>query len=135
MNTNVLIYKNLDFTNKIDILEFLASKLYKENLVEAEYIKAILERELEYPTALPGEVRVAIPHCEHILVKSPAIAIGVLNNEVNFQKMDDPEITLGVQIIIMLAIDNPQYYAEMLQKILVFKISYKRFESFLQTYS
>lgn len=117
MGHSTLVYRNLDFNTCSDILSFLADKLKEEGYAKEGYKEAILKREVEYPTGLPAEIKIAIPHCDHTLVNESAIAIGVLNNTVNFQAMDDPSKTLDVQIVIMLALDEPHGHIEMLQKI------------------
>lgn len=118
MSHSTLIYRGLDFTNKTEVLSHLANKLYEENFVKDGYRQAILDREAEYPTGLPAAIKIAIPHCDHTLVKDSAIAMGVLKNPVDFQAMDDPSVTLDVQIVIMLALNEPHGHIEMLQKII-----------------
>lgn len=118
MSHSTLVYRDLDFSNKTEVLEFLANKLYEEKFVKDGYREAILKREAEYPTALPAEIKIAIPHCDHTLVNKPAIALGILKNKVDFQAMDDPDVTLGVQIVMMLALNEPHGHIEMLQKII-----------------
>lgn len=117
MGHSTLVYRNLDFNTSNDILSFLADKLKEEGYAKEGYREAILKREVEYPTGLPADIKIAIPHCDHTLVNESAIAVGVLNNTVKFQAMDDPSKTLDVQIIIMLALDEPHGHIEMLQKI------------------
>ncbi|WP_300381698.1 PTS sugar transporter subunit IIA [Clostridium sp.] len=118
MSHSTLIYRELDFTNKNEVLNCLANKLYEEDFVKDGYRQAILEREAEYPTGLPAAIKIAIPHCDHTLVKDSAIAMGVLKNPVDFQAMDDPSVTLDVQVVIMLALNEPHGHIEMLQKII-----------------
>lgn len=117
MGHSTLVYRNLDFNTSSDILSFLADKLKEKGYAKEGYKEAILKREIEYPTGLPAEIKIAIPHCDHTLVNESAIAVGILNNTVNFQAMDDPSKTLDVQIVIMLALDEPHGHIEMLQKI------------------
>lgn len=118
MSHCTLVYRDLEFSDKTEVLEFLANKLYEEKFVKEGYEEAILKREAEYPTALPAEIKIAIPHCDHTLVNIPAIAMGILKNQVDFQAMDDPDMTLGVQIVMMLALNEPHGHIEMLQKII-----------------
>ncbi|WP_127836792.1 PTS sugar transporter subunit IIA [Clostridium prolinivorans] len=115
---NDLIFKDLEFSNNMEALEFLASKLYEKGYVKKEYIQAILEREKEYPTGLPSiDIKIAIPHADHTLVNKAALAIGILKNPVGFKAMDAPDKTLDVRIIIMLALNEPHGHIEMLQRI------------------
>jgi galactitol PTS system EIIA component len=118
MSHSTLIYRDLNFSNSSEVLSFLADKLKDEGFAKEGYKEAILKREVEYPTGLPAAIKIAIPHCDHTLVNESAIAMGVLNNTVNFQAMDDPSMTLDVQIVIMLALNEPHGHIEMLQKII-----------------
>ncbi|MBU3200319.1 PTS sugar transporter subunit IIA [Clostridium estertheticum] len=113
-----LVFKDLEFENNVEALKFLSSKLYEKGYVEQEYQQAIIDREKEYPTALPSvDIKIAIPHANHTLVNKPALAIGILKSPVEFSSMEDSNIKLNVQIIIMLALKEPHGHIEMLQKI------------------
>ena len=113
-----LVFGDLEFTDNIEALKFLSSKLFEKGYVKEGYQEAILDREKEYPTALPSvDIKIAIPHANHTLVNKAALAIGILKNPVEFSSMEDPDIKLNVQIIIMLALNEPHGHIEMLQKI------------------
>ncbi|HEY8892557.1 MAG TPA: PTS sugar transporter subunit IIA [Clostridium sp.] len=113
-----LVFSDLEFANNVEALKFLSSKLYEKGYVKEGYQQAILDREKEYPTALPSlDIKIAIPHANHMLVNKAALAIGILRNPVEFSSMEDPDIKLNVQIIIMLALNEPHGHIEMLQKI------------------
>ena len=113
-----LIFKDLDFSSDIEVLKFLSSKLYEKGFVKEGYQQAVLDREKEYPTALPSvDIKIAIPHANHTLVNKAALAIGILKNPVEFSSMEDPDTKLDVQIVIMMALDEPHGHIEMLQKI------------------
>ena len=118
MSHKTLIYKDLNFNNSTEILSYLADTLKENGFVKDGYKEAILVREEEHPTGLPAEVKIAIPHCDHTLVNEAAIAIGILNNTVEFKAMDDPSLGLDVGIVMMLALDEPHGHIEMLQKII-----------------
>lgn len=118
MSHSTLIYKNLNFKNSTEVLSYLADKLKEEGFVKEGYKEGILKREEEYPTGLPAEIKIAIPHCDHTLVNEAAIAIGVLEKSIDFKAMDDPSMSLDVEIVIMLALDEPHGHIEMLQKII-----------------
>ena len=113
-----LVFRDLEFKSDMEALKFLSSKLYEKGYVKEGYQEAILEREKEYPTALPSvDIKIAIPHANHTLVNKAALAIGILKSPVEFSSMEDPDIKLNVQIIIMLALSEPHGHIEMLQKI------------------
>ncbi|WP_040213446.1 PTS sugar transporter subunit IIA [Clostridium polynesiense] len=113
-----LVFKDLIFEKDTEVLKFLSSELVSKGYVKEEFQNAILEREKQYPTALPSqEIIIAIPHADHTLVKKAAIAIGMLKNPVEFRSMEDPDKKLMVNMVIMLALDQPHGHIEMLQKI------------------
>lgn len=113
-----LVFKDLEFKDNTEALRFLSTKLWEKGYVKKDYEKAILDREKDYPTALPSiDVKIAIPHADHKLVNKASLAVGVLKNPVEFRSMDDPDKKLNVSIIIMLALSEPHGHIEMLQKI------------------
>ena len=115
---NALVFRDLNFSNSTDSLNFLSSKLYEKGYVKKEYMEAILEREKKYPTALPSvDIKIAIPHATHTLVNIAALCIGILKVPVEFILMGDSTLKLNVQIIIMLALKQPHGHIEMLQNI------------------
>lgn len=115
-----LIYTNLNFKTREEVLNYLSSKLIEKSLVKSSFSEAIIEREKEYPTGLPSKQNVAIPHADSELVNETSIAVGILDSPVTFKSMDDPDKNLSVQLVIMLAIKEPHGQLEMLQKIINF---------------
>lgn len=113
-----VIFRNLEFENSEQVISFLADKLLEKGYVKKGYKEAILERELEYPTGLPSNSPgIAIPHANHELVNSTTVGIATLKKPVLFHNMEDTKNTVGIQIVIMLAIDEPHGHIDMLQKI------------------
>lgn len=104
-----LIEINIDLKTKEDVLKKMATILFKNGYVKETYINAILEREKRFPTGIENNVaNIAIPHADSEHVLKPGLAVGVLKNTVNFNRMDDPEQKIPVKIVFMLAIKNPQ---------------------------
>lgn len=113
-----LVFTDLEFNTKEDVLNFLSGELINNNHVKPEFKQAIIDRENIYPTGLPSAgVNIAIPHADSDLVYNTKIAIGILKNEVLFNSMENIKKELKVQIIIMLAIKEPHGQIDMLQKI------------------
>ena len=119
MNINKdLIFKNLSYETKDEILDFLAEKLTASNYVESDYANALKEREKEYPTGLSSRGEsIAIPHADTCFVKKDAIAIATLKKPITFNCMDNPKEKLSVRLIIMLAMSKPHGQIEMLQRV------------------
>lgn len=105
--------------NTEDVLKRLGQLLYSHNFVKDTYLKGILEREKVYPTGLPSRgIPIAIPHTDPIHVKKSQIAVMTLENPVSFSMMGDPEVTLPVQIVFMLAIKDPKQQLQLLKQLM-----------------
>ncbi|BDR59294.1 PTS sugar transporter subunit IIA [Xylocopilactobacillus apicola] len=114
-----LIFKDKTFNDREEALNFSAQKLLDNGLVKKTYAQAILEREKIFPTGLPtGNIKVAIPHADAEHVNESALAITTLKKPVGFQNMGDPDSTLDVSIIIMMAIAEPKKQVAMLQQLM-----------------
>lgn len=98
--------------------DVLAHVLLDRGLVRDSYPQAIAEREKSFPTGLDaGGVNVAMPHCDIEHVKTGALAVGVLKRSVAWHRMDDPEATCDVSLVVMLALNEAHAHLEMLQKV------------------
>ena len=101
-----LIYKKESTLKKNEVLAEMAELLRKNGFVKDTYGEALIKREEEYPTGLEtGEI-------------NAAIAVGILKNPIDFNKMEEPENSTAVRIIIMLALDSPHGHIDMLGKII-----------------
>jgi len=99
-----LIYKKESTLKKNEVLAEMAELLRKNGFVKDTYGEALIKREEEYPTGLEtGEINVAIPHVDVKHVNEAAIAVGILKNPIDFNKMEEPEkIIGGLKIILQL---------------------------------
>lgn len=114
-----LICLDLDAENSVDAMDILANLLYEKGYVKQSYIQAVKQREEVYPTGLPTEpVGIAIPHADAVHVKKGALCIGILKNPVKFQIMGMPEESIDVELIFMMAIDNPDEHLATLQRLM-----------------
>ena len=96
--------------NKQEIVNQLFLLLLNKGYVKKTYEEAIHKREEEFPTGLEleGNFNVAIPHAETDHVNKEAIALGILDEPIFWESMEDPENTLSVHLIFLLAIKDPQ---------------------------
>lgn len=101
-----------------DVEASLADVLHFQGYVKDSFADAIAAREQNYPTALQfGEYNIAMPHCDVEHVKNGAICVGILKQPVAWHRMDDPEATCEVSLVVMLAINEAHAHLEMLQKV------------------
>ena len=113
-----LVVIGLKATNRDRAIETLAKLMLDNDCVEESFLNAVLEREKVFPTGLATTpFGVALPHtdCEH--VKRTRIAVGVLSNPVEFHAMDDPDATIEVKLIFLMAIRESEALINILQKL------------------
>lgn len=113
-----LVALGLKATNRERAIEALAKVMLEYDCVAESFLNAVLEREKVFPTGLAtAPFGVALPHtdCEH--VKRTSIAVGVLANPVEFHAMDDPDATVEVKLIFLMAIRESEALIDILQKL------------------
>ncbi|EJN55089.1 PTS sugar transporter subunit IIA [Loigolactobacillus coryniformis] len=114
-----LIFQNKYFKNNESALSFLADQLTAASYTKDSYTNAVLTREKVFPTGLPtGTINVAIPHADSEHVNTSTLGIMTLAEPVKFHNMGDPDTTLDISLIIMLAIAEPHGQVTMLQKLM-----------------
>lgn len=114
-----LIYLDLTCSTAEETIDTLAKQLYKNGYVTKDYINAILTREKNYPTGLPTNPGVALPHASSEFVKKSGIAVGLLKDSVDFHEMGGENSKVNIKIVIMLAINEPKEHLDYLQKIMM----------------
>jgi galactitol PTS system EIIA component len=114
-----LVKIGIEAEDQFSCIEQLGDLLFRMGYVKDTYIQAAKDREKVYPTGLPTNgVGVAIPHTDAVHVIKPAVAIGTLKNPVKFNMMGDIEQVVEVQLIFMLAINDPSTQVQMLQELM-----------------
>ena len=105
--------------DKTEVLTELGNLLFQTGYVRESFVEAALQRESQMPTGLPleGRYNAAIPHteCEHVI--KAGLALATLAKPVIFQNMIQPEEGVPVQLVILMALDQPKSQVEMLQEI------------------
>lgn len=109
----------LDAASATEVIETLGNALRERGCVNDGFVAATLAREASMPTGLPlgGEINAAIPHVDIEYVSQPALGLATLKAPVVFQNMVDPDEAVPVQLVIMLALDQPKSQVEMLQQV------------------
>jgi PTS system galactitol-specific IIA component len=102
-----------------EVVSILGKKLFEAGYVLDTFIEAALQRESELPTGLPlaGDYNAAIPHTDIEHVLKPGLALATLIKPVVFHNMVSPEEDVPVQLVILMALDEPKAQVEMLQEI------------------
>ncbi len=109
---------DLDAPDAHTVISLLAEALHIQGLVSADYGKQTWTRELEHPTGLPTKpFSIAFPHADAEGVHQSALAVAILRNPIKFQNMGDPDETLDVFIVLMLANKNPEEQIQTLRNL------------------
>ncbi len=115
------ILLGLEAETSSDVISQLGKTLLDAGSVKDSYIEAAITREKTLPTGLPlgGEINVAIPHTDIIHVNKSAVAMATLAKPVTFQNMVDPQESVDISIVFLLALDQPHAQIEMLQEVAI----------------
>lgn len=113
-----LVFRQLEFKTSEEVESYIADQLLNQGYVKQGYKKALLDREKQFPTALPSSPpAIAIPHANADLVNKTTLAVVTLKNPVTFKNMGAVDEDVNVQIVIALVISEPHSQVEVLQKV------------------
>lgn len=116
-----LVHVKIKVARRDELFAVMASRLGDLGRTRDTFLRGLIERETNYPTGLPVNGGVAIPHtdAEHVICDS--ISIATLAEPVGFREMagtDDTEIP--VDVVFMLALGGSGQHLEVLQQIIKF---------------
>lgn len=105
-----------------EIINILADALKQQNIIKPDYLKHVLAREEEYPTGFPLEdgIGVAIPHTDSKYVNESQIAVVTLKKPVVFKNMVDATKKVKVNLVFMIAMNQPHEQAKLLSNLMAF---------------
>ena len=110
---------DLDVKNTQEFFEYMSNKALKLGYVTENFLPAIIEREKNYPTALPVEpYPVAIPHSDPVNILEQFIAPVMLKNPIDWCEMANNDSILKVKIVFLLGFKREDGHVELLQVLL-----------------
>jgi galactitol PTS system EIIA component len=115
-----LILPSLPAYSSQEVIVHLAEPLKANQYVAPSYPQAVIEREREFPTGLPTEIPVALPHTEARHCYAAGIAVATLDQPVTFRQMGAPDSLIDVEMVFMLAISDPKAQVEWLKRLIDF---------------
>lgn len=92
----------------------------------SQFVQACLDREVEYPTGLPSEIPVAIPHGFSDDISEDTICLLRPTRPVAFRRMDDDEEICEAQLIFNIAIKASEDHLNFLQQLMAFAMNTER---------
>jgi len=112
------IQVNCVVNDQFDAIALAAKPLLAQGCITENFVEAVVERERTYPTGLPTKIGVALPHTEAKYVLKESISIVTLKNTIVFAGMGNPKESIPVQIVFLLAINDPEKQLKILQTII-----------------
>ncbi|HCJ6372966.1 MULTISPECIES: PTS galactitol transporter subunit IIA [unclassified Citrobacter] len=115
--SQLFVRTGINFSSCQHALAHIGEEMLAKGVVHESYPQALMEREAMFPTGIALERHaVAIPHCEAVHAKSPAIYLIRPETPVNFQQADDDE-EIAVSLIIALIVENPTAQLKLLRRL------------------
>lgn len=114
-----LVLYGVEAANAEEAIRKVGGRLLEKGFVKDTYIDAVVQREVEYPTGLQlKNTAVAMPHTAGIHVNIPAVCVAKLAHPVVFAHMGDPDAKVEAELLLMMAIKDPNAQLETLQKVM-----------------
>jgi PTS system galactitol-specific IIA component len=115
--SQLFVRTGIDFSSRQQVLAHIGEEMLAKGVVHDTYPAALLEREAVFPTGIALEQHaVAIPHCEAIHAKSPALYLIRPTRPVKFQQADD-DAEIDASLIIALIVENPTAQLKLLRRL------------------
>lgn len=113
------IFEDLQADNQDELFEIMGGKLTAAGITKDTYVQALKDREEKFPTGLPtAGITIAMPHTDSDHVNEGCISIARLKKPIVFHEMGNAKKELKVEMVFMLALNDPTTHLEMLQKII-----------------
>jgi PTS system galactitol-specific IIA component len=98
-----------------DVIKKLTGLALEQGFIEPIFTEKILEREKAYPTGLPTEVPIAIPHVHDGCLRS-FFSMMTLKDPVEFNCMGDPDEKVLTRLVFLFGITDPSQQTAVLRK-------------------
>lgn len=113
-----MVMMNIEANDCHEVILLLADALHQQGYVTEDYGSQTCIREELHPTGLPTKpFCIAFPHADCDGVIESALGVALLKEPVGFKNMADPDETLQVEIVIMLANANPAEQIQVLRNL------------------
>ena len=104
-----LCMAGVEAEDRESLIRMVAGLMERQGFVKDSYGNAVWERECAYPTGIWNQGKnFAVAHTDACHVKRPAIAAVTLKTPVSFQRMDEPDQSVDIQVLFMLAVMEPE---------------------------
>lgn len=117
-----MFYEELTFLDKPladanSFFEFIFPVLEEKGFVNASFLDAIKERESKYPTALPVDPPIALPHTDIEHIKKPFISVTRVAGTVPWAEMANNDHILNAKFVFLLGFLDKNGHVDLLQSL------------------
>ncbi|WP_316669168.1 PTS sugar transporter subunit IIA [uncultured Propionibacterium sp.] len=113
-----LVHVGLSAADREELFTTMAARLEGLGHVRGTFLQGLLVRESRFPTGLPINGGVAIPHTDPEHVLSSCISIATLARPVMFGQMGGEDETIPVRLVLMLALRGSDDHLAVLKKMM-----------------
>jgi len=105
-----------------ELFNEVAEYALKNNLVKNGYKEFLISREKEYPTGLKynDSFAIALPHADIKYSNRQCIILVKPANKITFNRMDDKNSTVDVDLVAFLIITDADTYSKFLSKLVTY---------------
>lgn len=116
---NNFILLNHPGVEREDLFREINNRLYEKDFVESTYLKALINREENNPTAMQLEkIGVAIPHVDVEHIKKEMLVVVTCPEGIEFKQAEDPDEVMTVHVIFFLLLKEKDAHIEFLMKLI-----------------
>lgn len=109
----------MSYSSQVELFEDISRRLVELGYVNEDFEASIKEREAHFPTGLPLNPPVAIPHTDGTHVKRDAIVCIRNDREISFNEIGaGPESVLEIRLMFMLVIASGDGHIDELQRLI-----------------
>ena len=114
-----LVLPGIDAPSSDEVMRKVGGAFIRDGYAKDSYVDALIAREKDFPTGLDIDgVGVAIPHTDVSHVIRQGVAIATLREPATFVQMGTDDETVGVSLVFMLCVIEPNEHLEQLKKII-----------------
>ena len=114
-----LIYTKTNYATKEEFFKNVHGSLYKLGYVTEEFNKRILEREIEFPTAINiGDYGIAIPHTDAEYVRKEFISIYTFKQPLILKSMKNKKENVSVCVAFILGFSQSHNRLKVLMELM-----------------
>lgn len=114
-----LIYTKINYSTKEEFFKNVHGNLYKLGYVTEEFNKRILEREIEFPTAINmGYYGIAIPHTDAEYIRREFISIYTFKQPLILKSMKNKEEDVSVCVAFILGFSQSHNRLKVLMELM-----------------